>query len=128
VNATPLVGYNIREATEHEFQYVAGITKRVTIIVTERDIICTGVIFTKRHILTAAHCVRGESFKNIQIIVGSIDITSQLKFYVAWWISFDEWNELKHIYNGFSKNDILVIRVGYFQIFFTNLLSSFIYE
>ncbi|XP_011500640.1 PREDICTED: chymotrypsin BII-like [Ceratosolen solmsi marchali] len=110
-STTPMIGHSIRQAMTNEFPFVAGIIQRMPEVEGRSAIMCTGVAFTKNYVLTAAHCVKGKAFKDIEMIIGSIDISSRIKYFAAWWLTFDEWNQLRNIHRGFPKNDINLIRL-----------------
>jgi secreted trypsin-like serine protease len=99
---------------ENEFPFIAALTRRVRTFIPERDTICTASLISKMDILTAEHCLEGESLNGFRIVVGSIDIFSHLKYYAAWWLNYDQWAEAKSIVSRNYRNDISIIRVNYF--------------
>jgi hypothetical protein len=85
-NAKPLVGYNVRTATENEFSFIVAITKRSWSFIPERDTISAAVLISDKDILTTEHCLYGQILNSFRIIIGSINIFSHLKYYTGWWI------------------------------------------
>jgi hypothetical protein len=123
VISTPLIRNNIRQAASNEFPYIIGITRRVKNVLPERDLICTGAIFSRQYALTADHCVRVHTLTGIQIVVEPIDIIVDSRYYPAWWLTFEQWSEIKLTRNRFLQNDICIIRV---IIFKDKLLEYFV--
>ncbi|XP_068990489.1 transmembrane protease serine 9 [Neodiprion pinetum] len=57
-----IVGGNITEV--HEFPWIAGFSTR-------GKFYCAGSLITRKHILTAAHCLDGLNMREIQIVLGN---------------------------------------------------------
>jgi V8-like Glu-specific endopeptidase len=106
-----LVGFNVRLARENEFPFIAAILRRNVDLNTERDLICAATLITNLNIITSAHCMENEIVTGIIIMVGSVDLASNPKYYPAWWIEFDQWATIRLIHNHYNTNDISIIRV-----------------
>jgi secreted trypsin-like serine protease len=98
---------------ENEFPFAAALTKRIDVLVTYRDAICSAVLISVKDILTSAHCLGYEVVDGVQIITGSIDILSGSIYYPAWWTSFYPWSLARNVNYGFFSNDIAIMRVNH---------------
>ncbi|XP_011500643.1 PREDICTED: uncharacterized protein LOC105364429 [Ceratosolen solmsi marchali] len=115
-NVQALMGHKIREAKENEFPFIVAIIRRNRDVMPCRDIICTASLISNKDILTAEHCMHDEVANGVGLIIGSIDLNSVKKYYAAWWISYDQWEEVNLASKLiFAENDILLLRVNYHQ-------------
>jgi hypothetical protein len=113
VLSNPMFGENVRNAREGEFPFVVSI-RPMNLRNDFREIehICTGVLVSNRDVLSVDHC--NKYFRNIvaEVIVGSNDICLGRKYYVSWWLSFNQWSEIRNLELRYSKNDITMLRVS----------------
>ncbi|XP_063990825.1 uncharacterized protein LOC135169589 [Diachasmimorpha longicaudata] len=95
-----IVGGNV--ASYQEFPYVVGMTKA-------GEFHCGGSLITRRHVLTAAHCLAKFDSREFTLYLGLTDITSRGPYVVRRRIK--NWSAPED-YNGFTlNNDIAVIEL-----------------
>ncbi|XP_058793564.1 chymotrypsin-2-like [Phymastichus coffea] len=110
--ADPIRGDNVFAVKEGEFPLAAALIRKTECLNDECDFICTGVLISKRHILTADHCFEELQPNDTQIILNSIDLRYGTRYNVSKWITYDEWAMKKRIHIVLYDNDIAVIELS----------------
>ncbi|XP_058793580.1 venom serine protease-like isoform X2 [Phymastichus coffea] len=104
--AEPIRGENVVAVEEGEFPFVVALITN-----TNCDIICTGVLISERHVLTAAHCFEELQPNNTQVVLGSVDLTIGTRYNVGKWITYDEWAEIEGVPQSYDSTDIAIIKL-----------------
>jgi hypothetical protein len=77
----------------------------------EIDHVCSGVLVSLRDVLTVDHCQNYFQNHVPEVIVGNNNIRLGSRYYVSWWLSYNQWNEMKGTVPEFQSNDIAMLRV-----------------
>ena len=106
-----MTGPGVRQVHGNEFPFVVSIG-----VISDRDAelnhICTGSLISRRHILTASHCMEDLKLGLVQVSIGSSDLRAAEKFQVNWWITYDNWLEDNGIPDDLRLSDIAIITVN----------------
>jgi hypothetical protein len=111
----PMIGENVRFAREKEFPFVVSI-KRMN---SDNDLsedghICTGVLVSNQNVLTIHHCFEYMQNYVTEILIGRSNLMKCHKYFVSWWLSYNDWASSRNIIPQFKTNDITMIRVSCF--------------
>ncbi|XP_058793633.1 seminase-like isoform X1 [Phymastichus coffea] len=105
----PLRGANVIAVKEGEFPFAAAMIKKTDSSNAEQEEICTGVLISARHVLTAAHCFEELQPNDTQVVLGSVDLTIGTRYNVSKWITYDEWEEIEGVRNSSHEKDVAII-------------------
>jgi hypothetical protein len=79
-----------------------------------RDLICSGTLISYEDVLTSEHCFNvAETSVGFVIILGSINLLQGIKYYISWWITYDQWAIETKTFIKYVENDIAILRVSY---------------
>ncbi|XP_058793578.1 venom serine protease-like isoform X2 [Phymastichus coffea] len=104
--AEPIRGDNVFAVKEGEFPFVVALITK-----TNCDIICTGVLISERHVLTAAHCFEEFQPNDTQVVLGSVDLTIGTRYNVSKWITYAEWLNMTGIVNVPREMDVAIVKL-----------------
>jgi V8-like Glu-specific endopeptidase len=107
-----MFGEKVRLARKSEFPFVVSIKRMIPHSNNpENNHICTGTLVSIRDVVTAGHC--NEFFQNHvpEVIVGTNNIRRGSRYYVSWWLSYNQWTEIRQTIRQFPLNDITMLRV-----------------
>ncbi|XP_058793563.1 venom serine protease-like [Phymastichus coffea] len=107
----PLRGANVIAVKEGEFPFAAAMIKKTDSSNAEQEEICTGVLISKRHVLTAAHCFEELQPNDTQVVLGSVDLTIGTRYSVSKRITYDEWAKIEGVPQSYDSTDIAIIKL-----------------
>ncbi|XP_011498161.1 PREDICTED: granzyme M-like [Ceratosolen solmsi marchali] len=106
--AKSLVGHNIRYSKEKEFPFIASIKYKSTTPNPQEDHICSAVLATRKHAITAEHCMV-ENLNDILFVTGSNNLSKGKAYKIVAWISYNQWATKNNVHLEYSDNDISII-------------------
>ncbi|KAJ8664310.1 hypothetical protein QAD02_005972 [Eretmocerus hayati] len=114
-NANPLLGdaqKRLKTVQDDKFSYVALIVNKNSKATFERHH-CTGVLISKRRVLTAAKCLEGQSLTDLQVTFGSTDLNSpnHKDFNIKSKFTYKDWIRMNGNEHKKSSSDIAVIKL-----------------
>jgi secreted trypsin-like serine protease len=108
-----MVGNNIVNVTAGEFSMIVSLKQaNFNNNEVEKDHLCSGVLISKKDVLTTAHIFDNLPTIGFNIIIDSNDLRNGKKYFPYWWLTFDRWSKLYEIPSETEMNDIAVIRVN----------------
>lgn len=115
--ASPTKDQYGRDVKADELTFVVSIGYKDSKETEEENHFCSGVLVTKQHVLTAAHCLHQIRADRLQVIVGSADLYAGTKYFVKSWTSFIMWfTDTYHKSPKDPYNDIAVMTVKYLRL------------
>lgn len=79
----------------------------------DKSLFCMGSLITPNLVLTAAHCLKDETYENVKVLIGPTDSrVSKSTYDVNWWRTFDQWIAKKDpSMFRLPFNDLAIIKV-----------------
>ena len=106
-----MTGPGVRQVHGNEFPFVVSIG-----VINDRDAelnhFCTGSLISRRHVLTASHCMATLKLGSFQVSIRSSDLRAAEKFQVNSWITYDNWLEVNEMPDDPRLSDIAIIQVN----------------
>jgi hypothetical protein len=114
-----MVGVNVKEAEPGRFPFIAAFMTLTTEAPNPaRDYICSSSLITRTNVLISAHCTLNKLANETIILAGSANLNYGRVYSIFWWITYDTWAQLRSIYSQYASNDLAIIKVNNFIIFF----------
>lgn len=61
--------------------------------------------------ITSEHCLEGETYKTLQITVGSNDLRRGTEYYAEFWTTYSDWYYDTYNKEPKGENDVAIIKV-----------------
>jgi V8-like Glu-specific endopeptidase len=114
LNAKSLSGPLVRPVHENEYTNIVCLAKFDPNMDWDDNLLCTGILVSNTHVLTAEHCLNSAEDRPIEILLGNHNIQEGVRIYSIWWISFNQWNTIQIGQISNADNDIVIIKVKYY--------------
>lgn len=90
-----------------EFAYVASLQ-----YYPDAENFCTGSLITRKHVITAAHCIVDERPEDVRIAFEAVSLEAVVPtFIVASWLTYDDWADRLGIQKDPGAHDIAIVTV-----------------
>ncbi|KAJ8668250.1 hypothetical protein QAD02_009913 [Eretmocerus hayati] len=91
--ASPIRGDKVVPVDENEFPFIVALDRKKNIVESGVDPFCGGTLIKPKLVLTIAHCLIGEQYDRVEILVGSSNLRSPKihRYGVKSWISQQTW-------------------------------------
>jgi V8-like Glu-specific endopeptidase len=76
------------------------------------DHFCTAALISKQHVLSTAHCIARKLPNETVVLAGTNNLIFGRLYRISWWITYNEWAELRRRTIIFEDNDISIIKVN----------------
>lgn len=105
-----MIGYNMNPA---KLPFIASLTSKRFPLNPDKAYFCLGSLIAKNLVLTSAHCLDYATYENVEVVIGSSDMTeARPKYDVHSWKTFTRWASQKDPrLIRLRFNDLAVIRV-----------------
>ncbi|XP_011495556.1 PREDICTED: uncharacterized protein LOC105360363 [Ceratosolen solmsi marchali] len=112
ISGSPIHGVNVRFADPGEFPYVVSIKRsNDTNPQPETDHVCSGVLVTHKDVLSTESCLLCFFNEMPEIMVGSNNIREGTKHYVLWWLTYNQWNNIRQARRAIL-NSVIILRLN----------------
>ncbi|KAJ8664627.1 hypothetical protein QAD02_006289 [Eretmocerus hayati] len=112
LKANPIVGFEVHQVRKGELPFVVSILEKSSNADSEEEHIGGGTLISKKHVLTAAHCLENLALDQISILAGSPNLSAckAPRFKPASIMNYSSWAEICGI-EPRVVNDIAVIEL-----------------
>ncbi|KAJ8670114.1 hypothetical protein QAD02_001373 [Eretmocerus hayati] len=111
-SADPLSGESVRPALKKEFPFVVSIGYKIGATNMINSQFCGGTVITKKHVVTAASCLKDKFPFHLEILGGSHDINLCDRYEIASWITYNSWASKNKQLKEFESLHIAIITLS----------------